>query len=48
MIFMTGGASTPRTKSFLAFRDRRMLEKPFEAVQLEAMIQEVLRVGAVA
>jgi signal transduction histidine kinase/CheY-like chemotaxis protein len=42
MIFMTGGAFTPRTKSFLAPKDRRLLEKPFEAVQLEAMIQEVL------
>jgi signal transduction histidine kinase len=46
IIFMTGGAFTPRTKSFLEPLRNRLLEKPFEAVQLEAKIQELLQVDA--
>ncbi len=42
VIFMTGGAFTARTKSFLSPARRPLIEKPFEAGQLEAAIQEVL------
>ena len=39
---MTGGAFTSETRDFLPTA-RRLLEKPFEAAQLEAMIQDVLQ-----
>jgi signal transduction histidine kinase/CheY-like chemotaxis protein len=41
IVFMTGGAFTADTRDFLPTA-RRLLEKPFEAAQLEAMIQDVL------
>ncbi len=41
VVFMTGGAFTQRTKDFLS-PARWLLEKPFEATALEAMIQEVM------
>jgi CheY-like chemotaxis protein len=41
VVFMTGGAFTNETRDFLP-TTRRLLEKPFEAAQLEAMIQDVL------
>ena len=42
VVFMTGGAFTSETRDFLPTA-RRLLEKPFEAAQLEAMIQDVLQ-----
>jgi hypothetical protein len=41
IVFMTGGAFTAETRDFLPTA-RRLLEKPFEAAQLEAVIQDVL------
>lgn len=46
VVFMTGGAFTQRTKDFLSPARRRLLEKPFEATALEAMIQEVMAAAA--
>jgi CheY-like chemotaxis protein len=43
MIFLTGGAFTPRARSFLGERPDRRIEKPFDARQLLAMIGERLR-----
>jgi len=45
IVFMTGGAFTDETRDFLS-TTRRLLEKPFEAAQLEAMIQDVLQAHA--
>jgi signal transduction histidine kinase/ActR/RegA family two-component response regulator len=42
IVFMTGGAFTAETRDFVS-TTRRLLEKPFEAAQLEAMIQDVLQ-----
>ena len=46
VVFMTGGAFTQRTKEFLSPTRHRLLEKPFEATVLEAMIQEVMAAPA--
>ena len=46
VVFMTGGAFTQRTKDFLSPTRHRLLEKPFEATALEAMIQEVMATAA--
>lgn len=43
MIFVTGGAFTPRAKEFLDRMQGRCVEKPFEVVRLRALVNE--RVG---
>jgi len=45
VIFMTGGAFTRNATEFIETK-RRLIEKPFEPVELEGMIQEVLDLGA--
>jgi CheY-like chemotaxis protein len=45
IVFMTGGAFTPRAVEFLASVDNRRLEKPFNMGVVEAMVREMI--GAV-
>jgi CheY-like chemotaxis protein/anti-sigma regulatory factor (Ser/Thr protein kinase) len=42
VIFLTGGAVTPRIADFLAAVPNAHLEKPFEAERLRSMIQQML------
>ena len=42
MVFMTGGAFTPRAREFLARVPNRRLEKPFRPETLEALVAELL------
>jgi CheY-like chemotaxis protein len=42
MVFVTGGAFTVHAQEFLAGRARRLLDKPLEADQLRAALQEIL------
>ncbi len=43
MIFLTGGAFTPRAMEFLAQVPNPRLDKPFEADQLRVLVREVVR-----
>jgi PAS domain S-box-containing protein len=43
MIFLTGGAFTPRAMEFLAAVPNPCLDKPFEADQLRLLVREVVR-----
>jgi DNA-binding response OmpR family regulator len=43
MIFLTGGAFTPRAMEFLAAVPNPRLDKPFEADQLRLLVREVVR-----
>jgi DNA-binding TFAR19-related protein (PDSD5 family) len=45
MVFMTGGAFTPRAREFLARVPNRRLEKPFRPEALEALVAELLAAG---
>jgi len=47
MIFLTGGATTPKARAFLQRADIQWLEKPFRPAELRERIERVLR-GAVA
>ncbi len=42
VIFMTGGAFTSRITEFLGATEHRLVEKPFDVLELEGAIQEVL------
>jgi PAS domain S-box-containing protein len=42
IVFMTGGAFTPRAAEFLASVDNRRLEKPFSMSLVERIVREVL------
>jgi CheY-like chemotaxis protein len=42
IIFMTGGAFTPRAAEFLASVDNRRLEKPFSLGLVERIVREML------
>jgi hypothetical protein len=46
MIFLTGGAFTPRARAFLDDVPNLRLEKPFELSTLRALVQERLRASA--
>jgi CheY-like chemotaxis protein len=43
MIFMTGGVFTPRARQFVASVANRVLEKPFTADAVEALVAATLR-----
>jgi FixJ family two-component response regulator len=43
MVFVTGGAFTPRAREFLAEMASRCIEKPFDTVALRAMVAERVR-----
>jgi PAS domain S-box-containing protein len=43
MIFLTGGAFTERAREFLLDANREHIEKPFDAANLRAVVQERLR-----
>jgi CheY-like chemotaxis protein len=43
MLFMTGGTFTARAREFLAQRQQRWLEKPFEMERLLAAVAERVR-----
>jgi CheY-like chemotaxis protein len=43
MVFLTGGAFTPKTRSFLAEVPNKRLEKPFRIGTLRAVVNERLR-----
>jgi PAS domain S-box-containing protein len=45
MIFMTGGAFTPRARQFIAARENEVLEKPFGAARVEQAIEKLLGRG---
>jgi PAS domain S-box-containing protein len=45
IVFMTGGAFTPRSRAFLQRIPNARLEKPFETRQLRALVAERLRTG---
>ena len=42
LVFMTGGAFTPRAAEFLASVDNRRLEKPFSMGLVERIVREML------
>lgn len=44
MVFLTGGAFTPKARDFLAITPVEHLEKPFEPSNLRAFVQRYLRV----
>jgi CheY-like chemotaxis protein len=43
MIFLTGGAFTPKARHFLSETPKEHLEKPFEPANLRAIVQRYLR-----
>jgi len=43
MIFVTGGAFTDKTRSFLSDIPKEHIEKPFDAANLRAIVQRYLR-----
>jgi CheY-like chemotaxis protein len=43
MVFLTGGAFTPRAMAFVASAPNRFLEKPFDPEELLALVRERLR-----
>jgi CheY-like chemotaxis protein len=43
MIFVTGGAFTEKTRSFLSDVPKEHIEKPFNAANLRAIVQRYLR-----
>jgi PAS domain S-box-containing protein len=43
MIFVTGGAFTEKTRSFLSDTPKEHIEKPFDAANLRAIVQRYLR-----
>ena len=43
MIFVTGGAFTDKTRSFLSDTPKEHIEKPFDAANLRAIVQRYLR-----
>jgi CheY-like chemotaxis protein len=46
MIFMTGGAFTPRAREFIASVPNRVLEKPFSADLVEVLVGSLIAGGA--
>jgi two-component system NtrC family sensor kinase len=44
-IFMTGGGFTPRAREFIARGQHRMLDKPFDKVEVHRLMIEVLSLG---
>ncbi|MFY0584082.1 response regulator [Cystobacter fuscus] len=42
LIFLSGGAFTPKAREFLARVDNRRVDKPFSARELRDMVQSVL------
>ena len=48
MVFLTGGAFTPRAEQFLAEIGDRLLDKPFDVGQLRAAVHARLTAPAVA
>jgi CheY-like chemotaxis protein len=42
MVFMTGGAFTPRAEEFLNAGERPVIAKPFESDELLAKLGEIL------
>lgn len=42
LVFMTGGAFTPRAKAFLAAADNRVLRKPVDVSELRGVIADVM------
>jgi PAS domain S-box-containing protein len=45
VVFMTGGAFTPRTAEFLASVENRRIEKPFSMGLVERIVREMLNAG---
>jgi len=43
MVFMTGGAFTPRARAFLDAHPNRLLEKPFDGDRLRGLVAERMR-----
>ena len=43
LIFLTGGAFTPRARSFLAEMPNQRIEKPFDPIHLRALINDRIR-----
>jgi PAS domain S-box-containing protein len=48
MVFLTGGAFTPKARDFLAVTPIEHIEKPFEPRNLRAFVQRYLRVNTVS
>jgi CheY-like chemotaxis protein len=48
MVFLTGGAFTPRARDFLAVTPIEHIEKPFEPGNLRAFVQRYLRGNTVS
>jgi CheY-like chemotaxis protein len=46
MLFLTGGAFTAKARQFLAETPNEHLEKPFDSVNLRAVVQRHLQQGA--
>jgi hypothetical protein len=42
MVFITGGAFTPRAREFLARVDNLRLEKPFDMINLRKIVSELI------
>jgi CheY-like chemotaxis protein len=42
LVFMTGGAFTPRAREFLDDPSRRRIEKPFDLETLRALVRELV------
>ena len=43
MIFLTGGAFTPRARAFIDETRNKLIEKPFDAIHLRAIINAQMR-----
>jgi CheY-like chemotaxis protein len=43
MVFLTGGATTPRSRAFVATVADRIVDKPFDPDQLLSMINQRVR-----
>jgi CheY-like chemotaxis protein len=48
MVFMTGGAFTPRAAEFLALVSNRRIEKPFDLSQVRRLVRELTTAGTSA
>lgn len=45
MVFVTGGAFTPRGQTFLEQVSNQRIDKPFDAQNVRALVQQMVSVG---
>jgi FixJ family two-component response regulator len=45
VVFITGGAFTPKARDYLASVDNLTLEKPFNAAELRQRVANAVRIG---